>query len=354
MKFEVFPTKKPGKAFDLADAAQRREYFAYKCGPEIAALQKYLETGSFIMYLLGKKNSGKGTYAKMLAEVVSPDRITHVSVGDLVRTFDDVVKHPDKRQEFLDFLHKKYRGPVSPDEIIASLEGRSTQKLLSTELILALLEKEISRFGKKAIILDGFPRDFDQVSFSLFFKSLVDYRQDPDIFVLIDVPMAVIDERIKYRVVCPVCHTSRNAKLLPTKEVKHDGQFYLLCDNTHCSSVQSGKPVRLVPKEGDDKGIEPIKSRLEKDGQLMEKVAGMHGIGKIFLRSSVSADQANEKFDDYEITPEYHYALDSSGYIGVEKKPWIIADDHGVSSNSLMPPPVVVALIKQLVALLGV
>ena len=75
---------------------------------------------------------------------------------------------------------------------------------------------------KKALFIDGFPRDLDQVSYSLFFRDLIGYRADPDIFILIDVPNSVIDERIKYRVVCPKCHTPRNLKLLATKQVEYD------------------------------------------------------------------------------------------------------------------------------------
>ena len=353
IEFPIFKTKSEVyKKFDLTDAAQRQAYFEYKAGPEIQKLKDYLKDKTFIVYLLGKKNTGKGTYSKMFKEIIAPDKIAHISIGDMVRGFDEVFKDPEKKQELIDFLHTKYRGPVSVDDIILAMESRSTKNLLPSELILALAEREITKLGKKAIFIDGFPRDIDQVSYSLFFKNLVDYRTDPDIFVLIDVPTNVIDERIKHRVICPLCNTSRNVNLLPTKNVGYDQekkQFYLLCDNPECSGP------RMVTKEGDELGIEPIKERLEKDEHLMKQIYKMHGIKKVLLRNSIPVDKVSENYDDYEITPEYQYSFDaSSGKVQVQEKPWEVKDEEGIVSNSLMPPPVVVSLIKQLVKVLGI
>ena len=345
------------RKFDLTDASQRREYFEYKAGEEIKKLKDYLKNNTFIVYLLGKKSSGKGTYSKMLKEIIAPDKIEHFSIGDMIRSFDGILKDEQQKKELVDFLHKKYRGPVSVDDIIKSMEGRSTKILLPTELILALTEREISKLGRKAIFIDGFPRDFDQVSYSLFFKSLIDYRNDPDVFALIDVPTNVIDERVKYRLICPICNTSRNLKLLATKNVEYDEnekKFHLLCDNADCQSVKDGKAARLVTKEGDELGIEPIRERLEKDESLMGQIYKMHGISKVLLRNAIPANESKENYDDYEITPEYVYSFDeSSKKVKVQEKPWEVKDDEGVVSNSLMPPPVVVSLIKQLVKVLN-
>jgi adenylate kinase family enzyme len=360
--FPIFKTRlsegsdSSGKKFDLNDIKQRQEYFESKAGNEIKKLKEYLENNTFIVYLLSKKNSGKGTYSKMLKEIVG-DKINHLSVGDMIRSFDGILRDPSRRQELIDFLLKKYRGPISVEDIIKSMENRSTKVLLPTELILALIEKEISMLGRKAIFIDGFPRDFSQISYSLFFKSLIEYRNDPDIFVLIDVPTNIIDKRAKYRVVCPVCNNSRSLKLLPTKNVGYDkeqNKFYLICDNPDCSSAQEGKAARMVTKEGDELGIEPIRERLEKEEILMGQAYNMYGIPKILLRNSIPIDRVKENYDDYEITQEYDYVFDKkNNQVLVNQKPWEVEDDNGVLSNSLMPPPVVVSLIKQLVNVLG-
>ncbi len=365
IEFPIFKTKiNSSKKFDLTDFSQRQEYFELKAGKEIKKLREYLKENTFIVYLLGKKNSGKGTYAKMFKEVVDKDRIEHFSIGDMIRELDKVLKDKSKKKELISFLEKNYRGFLPLEEIIKSLEKRSTKTLLPSELILALVKKEIAERGKKAFFIDGFPREMDQISYSLFFRDLIGYREDPDVFVLIDVPEAVIDERIKYRVICPLCQTSRSLKLLPTEEVKYDKKekkFYLICDNSDCPARQGfagqnlgGQGERMVQKEGDELGIEPIRKRLETDEKLIKQAFSLYGIPKVLLRNSVPTDKAKDFVDDYEITPEYSYQKDKkSEEIKKNEKPWQILDDNGAPCYSLMPPPVVVSLIKQITKVLG-
>lgn len=349
----MFKTKIEGvdQKFDLTNPEDRKKYFELKVGDEIKKLRKHLDKNSFIVYLLGKKNSGKGTYSKMFGEIVNPDKVTHISVGDVVRKIhEEITGDESKKQELIDWLKENYRGYISIEETIESILNRSTKTLLPTEFVLALIKREISKMPKKSLFIDGFPRDLDQVSYSLFFRDLIDYRQDPDIFALIDVPKNVINERIKWRRICPTCHTSRNLKLLPTSEVRYDEEeknFYLLCDNPEC------KEERMVGKEGDEFGIEPIKERLKKDDTLIKKAFSLHGIPKILMRNSVPVEKAEEYVDDYEITPEYVFEKEKNGEIKVIKKPWQVPDDQGVPSYSLMPPPVVVSMIKQMVEVLG-
>ncbi|MBM3251116.1 MAG: hypothetical protein FJZ07_02690 [Candidatus Nealsonbacteria bacterium] len=352
MDFPILKTKIDGcpRKFDLTDFSQRQEYFELKAGGEIKKLRDYLKDKTFIAYLLGKKNSGKGTYAKMFKEVVDPEKIEHFSIGDMVRSFDSVIKDKEKKKDLIVFLEENYRGFMPLNQVISSLEKRSTKTLLPSELILALVKREIVKKGRKALFIDGFPRDLDQVSYSLFFRDLIDYRDDPDVFILIDVPESVIDERIKYRVVCPVCQASRNLKLLPTGKVGYDKKekkFFLVCDNSGC------KTERMVQKEGDEKGIGPIRERLNKDEKLISQAFSLHGIPKVLLRNSVPTSKAGEFIDDYEITPEYVYQWDGGEKrVKVTEKPWQILDNEGVPCYSLMPPPVVVSLIKQLTGVL--
>jgi len=354
MRFPVFKTKikKIKKKFDLNNPKERREYFYLKAGKEIEKLRDYLRKGnSFVVYLLGKKNSGKGTYSKMFAEIVDSKRIEHFSIGDMIRGVDKELKNRVKRKELIEFLKSNYRGWHQVSKLISSLEKRSTKVLLPTELILVLVKREIAKRKKKTIFIDGFPRDLDQISYSLFFRDLIGYRDDPDVFVLIDVPEKVIDERIKSRVVCPLCQTSRNLKLLPTSKIGYDQkkkEFYLLCDNPQC------KEVRLMPKEGDARGIKPIKDRLKKDGKLIAQAYSLQGIPKVLLRNSVPKKLAKEYVDDYEITPEYYYQWsEKDKKTMIKERPWVTTDDEGKPSYSLLPPPIVVSLIKQVAKVLG-
>jgi len=357
MRFPLSKTKtasdsKSDLKFDLNNPLQREKYFHLKTDKEIKKLRKYLKEGNtFVAYLMGKKNSGKGTYAKMFAEIIDSERIDHFSIGDMIRGVDKKLKDKKKKKELISFLEKNYRGWMPIKQLVSSLEKRSTKTLLPTELILALVKKEISEREKKTLFIDGFPRDLDQINFTLFFRDLIGYREDRDLFVLINVPEKVIDERIKYRVICPICQTSRNLKLLPTSKIGYDAkkkEFYLLCDNPKC------KEVRMVRKEGDEAGIKPIKERLKKDEKLLEQAFSLYGVPKVFLRNSVPKSKAREYLDDYEITPEYYYEWDAKNKKSIiRERPWIVSDDEGSPSYSLLPPPVVVSLIKQITDILG-
>jgi len=168
---------------------------------------------------------------------------------------------------------------------------------------------------------------------------------------LIDVPEMVIDERMKYRRVCPLCKTSRNLKLFPTKKVGYDQklrEFYLICCGSNC------RGARMVQKEGDELGIEPIKKRLKTDVKMIKQTFSLYGIPKIILRNSVPITEAPKYVDDYEITPEYSYKwLPEKGEVKIMKKPWQVYDDKGAQSFSLLPAPVVLSLIKQMAEVLG-
>lgn len=350
MNFPIFKTKiEDGeKKFNLSDPKEREEYFKLKAGPEIEKIKKHIENGNtFIAYLMGKKNSGKGTYSKMFAEAIGKDKIDHFSVGDMIRDIDLEIKE-DKKDELINFLKENYRGWLSIDEIMEKLEGRSTSNLLPTDVILTLVKREIAKREKKVIFLDGFPRDMDQISYSLFFRDLIGYREDPDIFVLIDLPNTVIDERIKWRRICPKCKTSRNLKLLPTSEIQYDketGKFELFCDNNECE-----KETIMISKEGDELGIEPIKERLITDDKLIRQAFSLYGIPKILLRNAIPVEKAKEMVDDYEITPEYQYNWNEiEGKVEIKELSYIVKDDEGVDCYSLLAPPVVVSLIHQMV-----
>jgi adenylate kinase family enzyme len=348
--FPVLKTTTPNvtKKFNLNDRNDRKEYFEAKVGPEIAKLREYFKENTFIAFLLGKKNSGKGTYTKLMAEIFGADKIGHISVGDLVRETHKIIDDPKERKIITEYLEQHYRGYISINDAIDALIGKNQKNLLPTEFILALVKREISKLDRKAVFLDGFPRDLDQVQYSLYFRDLVNYRLDPDMFVAISIPLSVIDERMRNRVVCPKCQAPRNLTTFPTKEAGYDektGKFFLKCDNPECEGA------RMVGKEGDNAGIESIKDRLELDDKLIKKVMSLHGIPKILLRNAVPVDSIKDGIvDDYEITPKYVFNHDEkTGKVTISEEPWVVKDDEGLDSYSLLAPPVVVGLIRQLV-----
>lgn len=340
-------TKVPGlkEKYNLSDLVDRQRYFKAKVGKEIEELKEYFDKNSFIAYWLGKKNSGKGTYSKLLMEIFGKDRIGHISIGDVVRDVHSLVETEEGKTELINYLQKDYRGYISIEDCIDAILNRSQDKIsIPDELLLSLVKREIDQHNGKILFIDGFPRTLDQVSYSLYFRTLIDYREDQDIFIAIDIPESVIDERMKYRVVCPQCHTPRNIKLFATEEVGHDkdkDEFYLICDNPEC------KNMRMGAKEGDNLGIESVRERLELDDELIAKVFSLHGIPKILLRNSIPVKEAKALVDDYEITPEYYYKSKGDKVV-TKERPFTVSDDEGVESYSLLAPSVIISLIKQL------
>lgn len=349
-EFPIFNTKQlsDDNIYDLNDVAGRRQYFAAKLGTKIEDIKSYLDTNSFVGFMLAKKSAGKGTYAKLFEEIVGPERIAHVSVGDIVRDIHATLHNADIKSEVMEYMKKYYRSFMPLEDALKAFIEKSQDKLIPTEFILTLVKMHIEKIGKKAVFIDGLPRSMDQISYSLYFRDLINFRDDPDFFVLIDIPESVIDARMKGRVVCPLCKNSRNIAVLPTKFVKYDNDtevFYLCCDNSNCSGFGN---ERMITKEGDDKGIEFIRDRLTMDGQLIEKVSELVGVPKILLRNSVPVTVKNDYVEDYEITPGYRYTLEKDGTVTTHEELWVVKDDRGVDSHSLLAPAVVVGFISQL------
>jgi adenylate kinase family enzyme len=353
LEFPIIGTKVKGlnKKFDLESPAGRSKYFEAKAGDEIKHIKEYLGENTFIGYFLGKKGSGKGTYSKLFTEIFGEEKLAHVSIGDIVRDVHKKLETKKGRKEIEDYLNNNYRGYISVKEGIDAILSRSQERVsVPNEVMLSLIEREIDNYQGKALFIDGFPRTLDQVSYSLFFRDLMGYREDPDFFILIDIPERVIEERIKYRRVCPKCQTSRNLMLLVTSKVEYDAEskgYYLVCDNPDCEGA------RMVAKEGDEKGLEPIRGRLNNDEELIKTAFKLHGIPKILARNHVPVAEADEHFDKYELTPRYNFKLKKDGSVKVEEDRWTVKDDNGVECYSLLAPPVVVSMLKQLVEVLS-
>jgi adenylate kinase family enzyme len=352
--FPFFNTKKlsDGNKYNISDPVERRAYFAAKLGTKIDDLKRYLDANTFVGFLLAKKGAGKGTFAKMFQEIVGVDRVAHISVGDLVRDVHATIGDTSKKVELLQLFEKNYRGSLSLDDALAAFVGKSQDKLIPTEFILTLVKLEVEKLGRKAVFIDGFPRNLDQISYSLYFRDLVNFREDPDFFLILDTPAEVINERMKHRVICPICHTSRSIKLNPTRFVKYDessDSFYLVCDNSAC--VGFGKR-RLVGKEGDELGIEAIRDRLEMDASVIQQVSLLHGIPKILVRNAVPVDKVAEVVEEYEVTPAYSYKQTSDGAVEVLENPWTFVDYAGVESCSLLPAVTAIAAVSGIHSLL--
>jgi hypothetical protein len=154
---------------------------------------------------------------------------------------------------------------------------------------------------------------------------------------------------MKERRTCLTCGNSRSISLLPTKQLGYDqekDEFYLICDYPDC------KGGRMVMKEGDEAGIEPLKGRILADVEVMKRARKLYGIPKIELYNSLESDKAFDYIDEYETTSACSYTLNDDKTVEIHKSSWEVHED-GKTYFSLLPPAVVVQLVKQLAKQLG-
>lgn len=353
MHYPLVNTKRNGThgTFNLNDPKERQEYFQAKANKEISSIKKYLENNTFVAFLLSKKSAGKGTYAQMLVDIFGNDKILHLSIGDLIRQIHQEI-HEDntKKENLISYLENNYRGFMPVQEALEAFINKTQQKHIPTEFILAILKRKINNLQNKAILIDGFPRNADQISYSLYFREIMNLRPDPDFFIFLDIPTEAIDIRMKSRRICPVCQTSRNQKFLITKEIiEENGNYYLLCDNESCPGY---KKTKLTPKEGDQAGAKSIETRLQGEGALIEQANNLQGIDKIALKAFISTDIAKENVEEYELTPIHNFTTKEDGTIETQSNPWILSDNDGTKVHSLHAAAAVLCLIYSIYDLL--
>lgn len=141
-----------------------------------------------IVILLGAPGSGKGTIAGRLA--AADANLKHVSSGDLLR--GAVAKGTAAGVEAKAFMEK---GQLVPDALIAQM----------------IKDVIAETAGDVTMLLDGFPRNVAQA------EILEGTGAPIRSVVLVDVPDAVIADRIAGRRTCPKCKAGYHVKALPPK-----------------------------------------------------------------------------------------------------------------------------------------
>lgn len=138
--------------------------------------------------LLGPPGSGKGTQAARAAGDLD---MKHISTGDLLR---EAVKAGSELGKKAESFMKQ--GILVPDEVM-----------------LGLIEQELSGLGTGGWLLDGFPRTLQQAEdLSSVLERL---GQEIDRVILIDVAPDVIVGRLTSRRVCPQCNAVYNIESNP-------------------------------------------------------------------------------------------------------------------------------------------
>jgi adenylate kinase len=141
-----------------------------------------------IVILLGAPGSGKGTIASRLAREHA--NLRHVSSGDLLR--GAVAKGTPAGVQAKAFIEK---GALVPDALIAQM---ITDVIAETD-------------DDATLLLDGFPRTVPQAE--MLEKTGARVRS----VVLVDVPDAIIQDRIAGRRTCPNCKAGYHVTGLPSK-----------------------------------------------------------------------------------------------------------------------------------------
>ncbi|MBQ7188889.1 MAG: adenylate kinase [Kiritimatiellae bacterium] len=147
-----------------------------------------------IVILLGAPGSGKGTVAGQLT--TADAALRHVSSGDLLR---DAVRRGTPAGKEADGYMKA--GKLVPDTIIAQMIA---------DLIGGIQD------SNTVLLLDGFPRNVAQAE--TLDGILKKVNSEISSVVLLEVPDAVIVERIAGRRSCPKCGAGYHVKFLPPKQ----------------------------------------------------------------------------------------------------------------------------------------
>ena len=129
--------------------------------------------------IMGVQGCGKGTQARLLKESLD---LVHISVGDMFRWH--IQSHTKLGARIKRIVAE---GELVPDDVVE-------------EVVKQRLEQHDWNYG---FILDGFPRNARQAAFFL-------ETYDIDAVLLIEVPDAVVQERILNRRLCPTCGLDYN------------------------------------------------------------------------------------------------------------------------------------------------
>ncbi|NGX37436.1 MAG: adenylate kinase [Chlamydiae bacterium] len=221
--------------------------------PLLLLMANLQATQKQVVILLGPPGAGKGSQATLVKEKM---KIPHISTGDLLReNIKNGTALGKSAKSIID------EGNLVPDELIF-------------DMLFARIEKPDC---KKGYILDGFPRNLQQAE--TLQKRL---SNTPIIAINLDVPDALIVERITKRQICKSCQTPYHLVYSPPqKEGKCDrceGELYHRSDDTeevveNRLKVYHDQTAPLIGYYEKQKTLHNIDSNKSKEAVLLEILA---------------------------------------------------------------------------------
>lgn len=167
------------------------------------------------LLIIGAPGAGKGTQSKIISDKLG---IPHISTGDILRS--EIASGSELGNKVKEFVES---GRLVPDNIIA-------------DVLISEMKKDKY---KKGYILDGFPRNINQV------KIMEEKGIEIDKVIFIDTSEEEIIKRISGRRSCPNCGKVYNIYYQPPK------------NNNKCDSCNS----ELIQRKDDSEEV--IRKRLE-------------------------------------------------------------------------------------------
>ncbi len=203
--------------------------------------------------MLGAPGAGKGTQAKMIAEVYG---LPHVSTGDIFRA--NIKNGTDLGKEAKTYMDK---GELVPDELTVRI----------------LLDRVSQDDCKNGYVLDGFPRTIPQAE--VLDSELTKLGEKIDAAINVDVPDENIVRRMSGRRACVNCGATYHVVHIPPKK---EG----ICDK--CGS-------ELILRDDDKE--ETVKNRLAVYHQQTQPLIDFYD-NKGVLKTVDGTKDSSEVFND--------------------------------------------------------
>lgn len=305
-------------------------------------LDKALREHPLLLFLISKKGAGKSTRIKLIQKAL-PRHFETVPAGDLARGLQNDLQ-TKSITEVANSLRPHMDESFSIEDIyeqlvpFVELEGT---RLKSTDIMFALVKRELAKHHGKSIILDGFPRSPEQIHHAKQLIQDFESKNYHPLFVYIEIPSEVQDMRMRHRRICPNCGNSNNLLIYPTKELGYDEQsdeYFMYCDGDSCEMV------RMVEKAYDSEGAEQMAERDRIVQELIDQLRDEFPHLAHTISNAIELEQAHE-YESHDLTEMTKLSYDGSK-VKKETEPLIVTDDSGKKAYSGNPEPWVLDFLK--------